>query len=107
MKITKDFEGLTRAENGDYVFAGDIITDESIEIELDGRLVVTGGIEAGEGIKACEGIEAGTFIASRMRIFAGLNLSRSRSNCVNYIRCAELRSGDVEYGKLEIIKQEE
>ena len=80
MKIDKLFNGLKRIANGDYVLEGDLISEESIEIDLDDRLVVKGrieskksiiircGIEAGDGIKAGwginagEGIKAGSFI---------------------------------------------
>ena len=37
MKITKEYEGITRKENGDYYISGSIETDEDIEIELDDR----------------------------------------------------------------------
>ena len=44
MKITKEYEGITRKENGDYCISGSIESDEDIEIELDDRLKVEGSI---------------------------------------------------------------
>jgi hypothetical protein len=98
MKITKDFEKLTRISNGDYMLEGDLICEDSLEIELDDRLVVRGmvvakkeirvvrtliaglgieageGIEAGWGIKAGLGIEAGEGIEAGWGIKAGLGI---------------------------------
>ena len=83
MKITKSFPGLKQIANGDYVLEGDLISEESIEIELDDRLVVRGMVEtkksitvslfliAGWGIKAGEGIEAGCGIEAGWGIEAG------------------------------------
>ena len=34
MKITKEYKGITRKENGDYYISGSIETAEGIEIEL-------------------------------------------------------------------------
>ena len=71
MKIDKLWNGLKRIVNGDYVLEGDLISEETIEIDLDDRFVVRGriqteksivvrcGIKAGEGIEAGEVIEAG------------------------------------------------
>ena len=100
MKITKEYEGITRKENGDYYISGSIETDEDIEIELDDRLEVGGsiaseksiisnttiisrdnieagryinvgcGIEAGWGIKAGDGIEAGYGIKAGWDVYA-------------------------------------
>ena len=100
MKITKDYQGLIHAENGDYVLYRDLISEEGIEIELDDRLVVRGdvqaraltcaraliadrsisagwgisagdGISAGCGISACRGISAGWGISAGVGISAG------------------------------------
>ena len=130
MKITKYHPGLTRAENGDYILTGDLISDEGIDIELDDRLVVTGiintrcgikagygikaewsikagdGIEAGDGIKAGWGIEAGTYIDCGKRIFAGTFVCDSDDDCDKTIKCAELRNGTVAYGDLVITKRQ-
>ena len=74
MKIDKLFNGLKHIANGDYVLEGDLISEETIEIDLDDRFVVNGriwakksivvryGIEAGCGIKAGYGIKAGCCI---------------------------------------------
>ena len=82
MKITKEYKGITRKENGDYYISGSIITDEYIEIELDDRLEVEGSIVsekgiasnatliAGEGIKAGCGIKAGNYIEAGYGIYA-------------------------------------
>ena len=119
MKITKDFEKLARNANGDYVLDGDLICEDSLEVELDDRLVVRGRVEAkkairvdhtliaGEGIEAGWGIEAKTFISSKKRIFAGLSLYRTSKDCNKKIECAELREGEICYGDLIITKAEE
>lgn len=130
MKIDKNFEGLKRIENGDYVIEGDLVSEDSIEVELDDRLVVTGSIvaqsyiEAGWGIKAGGGIEAGwginagrvieagwgikakTFIHTKKRIFAGTSVCCTNKDCEKTIRCAELRGGEIAYGDLEIVVPE-
>ena len=118
MKITKDYPGLTRAKNGDYILNGSLISDECIDIELDARLVVTGyiislreikavlGIEAGGGIEAGWGIEAVTYIDCGKRIFAGTSVYNDDDDCDKTIKCAELRNGMVAYGDLVITKQE-
>lgn len=116
MKITKEFDGIKTNNNGDYVFDGDLISDESIEIELGGFLFVTGsivskkniksanGIKAGWGIKAGEGIKAGTFICTKNRIFAGISAYMDSKNCEKTIKCAELRSGEICYGDMKFLK---
>ena len=126
MKIDKLFNGLKQIANGDYVLEGDLISEETIEIDLDDRLVIKGviksgrnivarcgieagwgikagcGIEAGWGIEAGDGIEAKTFINASKRIFAGISLYRTSKDCNKIIRCAELRSGEICYGDLTI-----
>ena len=89
MKIDKLWNGLKRIANGYYVLEGDLISEETIEINLDDCFVVNGkirakksivvccgikagwGIEAGWGIKAGEGIEAGLGIEAGWGIEAG------------------------------------
>ena len=89
MKIDKLWNGLKRIANGYYVLEGDLISEETIEINLDDCFVVNGkirakksivvccgikagdGIEAGEGIKAGWGIEAGEGIKAGDGIKAG------------------------------------
>ena len=111
-EITASYKGLKRVQNGDYVYTGDIIVDGHLEIDLDGRLIVTGSIKAGDGIKAGWGIEAGwgikagDFISSTKRIFAGISLYRTSTDCDKTIKCKELRSGEIAYGDLQIIKPE-
>ena len=126
MKIDKLWTGLKQIANGDYVLEGDLISEETIEIDLDDRLVIKGviksgrnivarcgieagwgikagcGIEAGWGIEAGDGIEAKTFIDASKRIFAGISLYRTSKECNKIIRCAELRSGEICYGDLTI-----
>lgn len=106
MKITKDYPGLTRAENGDYILKGDLVSEGCIEIDLDDRLVVTGGIKAGCGIEAGCGIKAGTYIDCGRRIFAGISVYDDDDDCDKTIQCAELRNGTVAYGDIVITKQE-
>ena len=83
MKIDKLFNGLKQIANGDYVLEGDLISEETIEIDLDDRLVIKGviksgrniitrcSIKAGDGIKAGWGIEAGWGIKAGCGIEAG------------------------------------
>ena len=89
MKLNKLWDGLKRIANGDYVLEGDLISEETIEVDLDDRLIVRGsivskksiivrrtmiancGIEAGWGIEAGEGIEAGCGIKAGWGIEAG------------------------------------
>jgi hypothetical protein len=70
MKIDKKFKGLVK-EDFRYVFYGDIETTESLEIDLDMGLFVTGRIKAGESIKAGGSIEAGWSIKAGESIEAG------------------------------------
>ena len=135
MKIDKLWNGLKRIANGDYVLEGDLISEETIEIDLNDRFVVRGriqtkksivvrcGIEAGEGIKAGWGIEAGCgieagwgieagegikaekFIDVQKRIFAGISVYRTSRDCDKTIRCAELRNGEICYGDLTLTKE--
>ena len=116
MKITKQYEGLKRLDNGDYVLDGDLVSEDNIEIELDDRLIVSGkleakksiiavcGIDAGWGINAGEYIEAKRYIHSGKRIFAGISVYHTSQNCKNQIKCAELRNGEIAYGELVITK---
>ena len=39
MKLDKLWNGLKRIANGDYVLEGDLISDETIDVDLDDRLV--------------------------------------------------------------------
>lgn len=71
MKITKDYKGLTIAENDGYILKGDLISDEGIEIDIDDNLIVTGSIKARLGIKAKCGIIAGLNIEAGDGIRAG------------------------------------
>ena len=132
MKITEMFNGLKRVANGDYVLEGNLVSDEVIEIDLDNRLTVNGyvktkksiivrwsieagdGIEAGGDIKAGDGIKAGgsieagwgiearTFIDVEKRIFAGTSVYHSAKDCKKFVKCAELRRGEIAFGDLVI-----
>ena len=81
MKITKDYQGLTRAENGDYVLDGKLFSDENIEVELDDRLVVRGSVISKKSIKvqrtliAGDGISAGRCISAGWGIEAGWGIN--------------------------------
>ena len=55
MKITAEYEGLVRSVYGYYEYNGDIITRESLEIEVP--IIVKGKIEAGNWIEAGDWIE--------------------------------------------------
>ena len=76
MKIDKLWNGLKRIANGDYVLEGDLISEETIEIDLNDRFVVRGRIQTKKsivvrcGIEAGEGIEAG----GGYGIYAGLRV---------------------------------
>ena len=91
MKIDKLWNGLKQIANGDYVLEGDLISEETIEIDLDDRLVIKGkvqtqksiivrwGIEAGEGIEAGWGIKAGCGIKAGYGIEAGWGIEAGDS----------------------------
>ena len=76
MKIDKNYKGLVKEDNR-YVFNGNIMTTENLEIDLDMSLYVTGSIKvadyiiAGEDIEAGEYIKAGWFIKAGGAIIAG------------------------------------
>ena len=76
MEIDKDFKGLKNV-GWRYEYDGDIKTDESLVIDLDMGLYVSGSIkaggyiEAGGSIKAGEYIEAGEYIKAGGYIEAG------------------------------------
>ena len=124
MKLDKLWNGLKRIANGDYVLEGDLISDETIDVDLDDRLVVRGsviskkmiivrcgieagwGIEAGEGIEAGCGIKAGSFIHAEKRIFAGVSVYHTSQNCKKIIQCSELRKGEICFGDLIITMSE-
>ena len=124
MILNKMWDGLKQLANGDYILEGDLRTDESIEIDLDDRLIVRGsvisekkivvklsitagdGIEAGCGITAGDGITAKTFIDAGKRIFAGTSVYRDSNNCEKEIRCTELRKGEIAFGDLVIVQPE-
>ena len=112
MKLDKLWNGLKQIANGDYIIEGDLISEETIEIDLDDRLVVRGSVVSKKGImircgiEAGEGIEAKTFIHSEKRIFAGVSVYHTNQNCIKTIQCAELRKGEVTFGEL-IIKEPE
>ena len=112
MKLNKLWDGLKQIANGDYVLEGDLISDETIEIDLDDRLVVRGSVVSRKniivrwGIDAPTGFDAGSFIHAEKRIFAGLSVYHTSQNCKKTIRCAELRKGEICYGDL-IIKTPE
>ena len=86
MKVDKLFNGLKHIANGDYVLEGDLISEETIEIDLDDRLVIKGAIKsgrnivarwdikAGDGIKAGESIKAGCGIEAGESIKAGCGI---------------------------------
>lgn len=85
---------------GDGIEAGDGIKSGSgIEAGL--------GIKAGRGIEAGSGIKAGTFIDSGRRIFAGISVYRTSDDCEKFIRCSELRNGEICYGDLIITEKKE
>ena len=89
MKITKDYSGL-KDIGWAYGLQGDLISEETIEIELDKYLYVTGNIKSkfsiiakdGCGIKAGGGIEAGLGIEAGWGIEAGLSII-----CTQEIKC--------------------
>ena len=110
MKVNKEFEGLLRQKNGDYVLKGNLISDETIEIDLDDRLLVRGSviskmsIKVGRTLIAGEGIEAGSFLNVGKRIFAGTSVYHDGTNCKKNIVCTELQHGEICFGELVIQK---
>ena len=87
MKIDKFWKDLKCIPNGDYVLEGDLISEETIEIDLDDRFVIKGkieskkniivrrGINAGWGINAGCGINAGEGINAGLGINAGCGIN--------------------------------
>lgn len=79
MIINDKFAGLTKDESG-YTYAGDIYSDDTIEINLDNHLTVKGSIKSLEsiiatcGIKADEDITAGFDIKAEYGIEAGFDI---------------------------------
>ena len=78
MVIDKKFKGLAK-EDFRYVFNGDIETTESLEIDLDMRLFVTGSINAGGSIKAGWDVKVGWHIEAGGYIEAGGHIEAGRS----------------------------
>jgi len=70
MKIDKNYKGLVKEDNR-YVFNGNIMTTENLEIDLDMSLYVTGSIKVADYIIAGEDIEAGEYIKAGLFIKAG------------------------------------
>lgn len=79
MKITKDFEGLTKTELGDYLFKGDLHSDDEIDIDLDDRLVIEGNLTSGSSIHAKFGVEATKDITAGEGIRVGHGLKAGAS----------------------------
>lgn len=105
MLIDKNYKGLID-EGIKYRIEGDLKTDESLEINLDKWLYVSGCIKAGEGIKAGLGIKAGFSITCKLllkfgiKIFAGICTWRQISDAEKTITCGKCE-GRVEYGILK------
>ena len=125
MKIDKKFKGLVN-EGWRYRFDDDIETTESLEIDLDMGLFITGSIEAGGSIKAGEFIEAGgsieagesieaggsygivaglsitckTTLSFGLRLFAGTCNWRDINDEEKTVTCGKLLNGIIEYGIL-------
>ena len=98
MVIDKKFKGLVKGlvkEDFIYVFNGDIETTESLEVDLDMGLFVTGSIKAGEYIKAGWYIKAGEYIEAGGSIEAGESIEAGW-----YIEAGESieASGSIEAG---------
>ena len=104
MKIDKNTDGIVQLSNGDYELNIDIISTETIEIDLDDRLlcksikseqsiIVKKGIKAGLGIKAGGRIKAG----SGYFIFAGI-CTWEKQNIDKTITATEIIGGKIAYG---------
>ena len=78
MKIDKNYKGLVKEDNR-YVFNGNIMTTENLEIDLDMSLYVTGSIKVADYIIAGEDIEAGEFIKAGWSIEAGGSIEAGES----------------------------
>ena len=126
MVIDKKFKGLVK-EDFRYVFNGDIETTESLEVDLDMGLFVTGSIKAGRDIEAGWSIEAGESIKAGgyieaggssgivaglsitckgtlsfgLKAFAGICSWREISEEEKTITCEKFNGGVVEYGILK------
>ena len=125
MRIDESFVGLSKNENGIYIFDGDLICDDDIEIVLPNLLLVSGsilskksinagcGIKAGRGIVAGERIEAGRGIVAGWGIEAGRGIEAKHSisagvfaTFANKIICASIK-GVVCTGEVVIRSKED
>ena len=133
MEITKEFKGLID-EGYRYKIEGNLISIESLIINLDkplhvsGHIKADGSIEAGWSIKAGGSIEAGehikagdgygisaglkitskTTITCNLKLFAGIYTWGNIADEDKTITCTELLGGGiVEYGILNLIEKEE
>ena len=110
MEIDKDFKGLKNV-GWRYEYDGDIKTDESLVIDLDMGLYVSGSIKAGGYIEAGEdyGISAGLYITCKgvlkfgLKCFAGVCTWRKITNEEKTITCGKLEGGVIGHGILKEI----
>lgn len=65
MIIDESFKGLIKQKNGDYIFIGNINSDESIRVLLDGKLIVSGSLKSGGTIFSDRGICSGVIVVSK------------------------------------------
>ena len=98
MKITKEYKGITRKENGDYYISGSIMTDEYIEIELDDRLAVEDSIVSMKGIASNATLIAGNYIKAGWGIKAGGSIEAGGGIDAGY----GIEAGDGIYAKTYI-----
>ena len=101
MKIDKKFKGLVN-EGWRYRFDDDIETTESLEIDLDMGLFITGSIEAGGsyGVVAGLSITCKTTLSFGLRLFAGTCNWRDINDEEKTVTCGKLLNGIIEYGIL-------
>lgn len=105
MLIDKNYKGLRKLENGDYLLEGDIRIDEFLEIELNNWLRIEGNIESTQDIRSnvplrvSGGIRA-DILEVNGKIEAGGNIDVCTVRAKWGIKARKINAGgDIEAGK--------
>lgn len=97
LHIDEKFKGLIRLAKDSYLFIGNIITNDSLVITLNGSLTVIGDILIGGGIKSLYSIIAHGKITTKNDIsveHGGLEASRSIISGGNIITKSDINAGE-------------
>lgn len=91
------------AAEGKISAGNDIRTGGYLKAGVD---ISSGGcIDVAEGIQSAGGIIAKTYISAQKRIFAGISPEQDSTDCIRWVKCAELRCGEIAYGQLMPAKE--